>query len=103
MKHGMFCVLDVKAKAFIPPFVLPNNEMAVRAFADCVRDPAHMFAKHPEDYHLHRIGTFDDETGAVECGVATEMVCTALQIAKRQAEQVLPLFPEAIVPRKEVA
>lgn len=65
MKLGMYAVLDVKAKAHISPFCLPNDEMALRAFADCTNDADHMFCKHPQDYLLYRVGEFDVESGMV--------------------------------------
>ncbi len=63
MIHKMFCVHDVKAKAFLPPFFLHQDGMAVRVFTDCVNDPKHSWGAHPADYTLFRSGSFDDCTG----------------------------------------
>ncbi len=63
MKHRMFCVHDVKAKAYMQPWFLHQDGMATRAFADCVNDPEHNFGRHPADYTLFFIGVFDDATG----------------------------------------
>lgn len=68
MKMCLYSVLDVKAKAFISPFSLPNDSMALRAFGDCVQDASHMFSKHPQDYMLYRIGSFETDTGVLEAG-----------------------------------
>lgn len=58
----IFTIFDVKAGAYLPPFYLPQTAMAVRTFADCIKDPEHSFGKHPEDYTLMAIGSFDDMT-----------------------------------------
>lgn len=63
MKHNVYAIYDSAAKAFLPPFHLPRDEMAQRAFADCVNSPSHNFAAHSEDYTLYKIAHFDDDTG----------------------------------------
>lgn len=62
MIHNLFTIHDVKAMAFLPPFILPRSEMAVRTFSDCINSKDHQFGAHPEDYTLFRLGRFDDET-----------------------------------------
>ncbi len=58
----IFTIHDSKAGAFLPPFYLPQQGMAIRTFGDCVNDGKHEFSKHPEDYTLFLLGTFDDNT-----------------------------------------
>lgn len=65
MKIKLFCVHDVKASAYLPPFVLPTTEMAVRTFTDTVNDPKHSFFAHPEDYTLFEVAVFDDDKGEI--------------------------------------
>lgn len=66
MKHEIFTVYDQKAKAYLPPFILPEIGMAVRVFKDCVNSDKHQFSKHPEDYTLFNLGQFDDSNGLIE-------------------------------------
>lgn len=66
MKHKMYTIHDRKAGAFLPPFIMPVEAMALRAFGDCVNDSNHAFNRHPEDYTLFRIADFDDQTGMFE-------------------------------------
>jgi hypothetical protein len=63
MNYHMFSVYDEKAKAYLPPFILPEIGMATRTFGDCVNDEGHQFGKHPADYTLFKIADYDDETG----------------------------------------
>lgn len=66
MRLGIYSVYDSKAKAYLPPFFLPNDALAVRAVVGCTRDPDHSFAKFPLDYSLHKMGSFDDQSGRLE-------------------------------------
>lgn len=61
--YDVFSVHDVKADAFLPPFILPKQSMAIRVFSDCINSPDHQFGRHPADYTLFRLGSFDDENG----------------------------------------
>jgi len=63
MNLRIFVVFDSKARAYLPPFFMPEAGQAVRVFADCCNDDGHQFGKHPEDYTLFEIGTFDDHEG----------------------------------------
>lgn len=63
----VFSVFDAAAKAYIPPFILPNRAMGQRVFWECSNAPDHMFFKHPQDYSLYHVADFDDVTGVI-CG-----------------------------------
>ena len=65
MMHKIFTVYDEKAHAHMPPFFLPELGMAVRVFTDCCNDAEHKFGKHPHDYTLKLIGTYDDATASI--------------------------------------
>lgn len=60
MKHEIFTVYDIKTEAYLPPFYMPTKGAAIRAIMDTLDDPNHQFSKHPEDFTLFHIGTFDD-------------------------------------------
>lgn len=62
MIHHIFTIYDQKAKAYLPPFYLPERGMAERTFSDCVNSNDHQFGAHPQDYTLFTIGLFDDST-----------------------------------------
>ena len=58
MKYHMFSVYDEKARAYLPPFILPEIGMATRTFGDCINSEQHQFGKHPSDYTLFKIADF---------------------------------------------
>jgi len=59
----IFTVYDEKAMCFMPPFFVPAIGLATRTFSDCINSAEHHFSKHPADYTLFKLGTFDDNTG----------------------------------------
>lgn len=59
---NVFAVKDLKAKAFLQPFFSNSRGSAMRAFGDAVQDKNCPFNKHPEDYILYEIGTYDDSS-----------------------------------------
>lgn len=61
----MFTIYDEKAHAYLPPFFLPQSDVAMRTFADCVNSDSHQFGAHPHDYTLFELGTWDDESAVV--------------------------------------
>lgn len=65
MIHKIFTIYDEKAKAYYPPFYLHQTGMAVRIFSDMVNDPQNKINKHPSDYTLFDIGTFNDNTALI--------------------------------------
>lgn len=65
MIHQIFTFHDSKAQAYLPPFFLHQDGMALRTFSDLVAEKEHPFARHPEDYTLFKIGEFDDSTGKI--------------------------------------
>lgn len=66
MKLKAYAIFDIKADVFNVPFFFTTNGQAVRAFQDLAQDPQSTVSKHPEDYKLVRLGSYDDETGVLE-------------------------------------
>lgn len=62
----MFTVYDSKVEAFLPPFFMASRGAALRSFGDTCNDKNHHFNKHPEDYTLFLIGTFDDSNSEIK-------------------------------------
>lgn len=79
MRFKLFSIYDSKAEAHLPPFSFAATGMAVRAFADMANDPQHQVGRHPEDYTLFELGTFDDEHALVEMYPAKQSLGNALE------------------------
>ena len=63
MKLYVVPLRDQKLDAFSQPWFSPATGAAIRAFGDHVNEPGSPAFKHPEDYELFLLGTFDDQTG----------------------------------------
>lgn len=79
MKQVIVSVKDTAAQAFGRPVFVPAVPVAVRSFRDEVnrKDSSEDLAKHPEDFELYELGTFDDATGVVEVLPVPRMIARA--------------------------
>ena len=80
MISKIFSIRDNKAGAFMQPFYMPNQAMAIRAISDCVSDQNHMFNKHAMDYDLYYLGEFDDASGKTTALETPEHVVSCVQL-----------------------
>lgn len=51
---------DVKALSYSPPFFTINDMVAKRMLSDLVIDNNTQVGRHPADFKLYKIGTFDE-------------------------------------------
>lgn len=60
-------VKDTAAQAFGRPLFVPATAVAVRSFRDEInrKDSNEDMARHPEDFELYELGSFDDSTGVI--------------------------------------
>lgn len=63
MTLNVYAIHDEKAALYMNPFFFPTQGQALRAFNDLVNDSNSTVYKHPEDYRLYHLGTYDDHTG----------------------------------------
>lgn len=66
MIRKVFAVWDAKVETFGAPMLLTTNGEAIRTFIDVIKDPQTMISKHPEDYSLFELGSYDTITGKFE-------------------------------------
>jgi len=79
MLHLTFTVYDSKAELYLPPFYNQTKGQAVRAFQDTTNTPEHSFHKHPEDFTLFYLGTYDDCTAKFDLEATPHSLGTALE------------------------
>lgn len=62
-------VKDRAADAFGRPLFVPSVGIAIRSFSDEVNrsDSENQMFNHSDDFDLYEIGTFDDNTGIIDC------------------------------------
>lgn len=88
MKLLAYSVFDMKVGAYLAPFFLRGDGEALRVFGDLANDPEHNFGRHPEDYTLYRVASFDDALGVLE-PMRHQVLAKAVELVRVQP---LPLF-----------
>lgn len=63
MIYYVISVKDLGANAFTTPNFTNSLGIAVREFKDIINQSDHAFHKHPDDYELYVMATFDDNIG----------------------------------------
>ena len=87
MKHKCFSIFDSAAEAYLPPFVLPTEGMAIRVFTDCCNSEKHQFGVNPGDYTLFELGVFDDATALFEALPAGMKLVNGLEVVRRKDDE----------------
>lgn len=63
---NVYAIFDDKSKVFSRPFFCLNHGVAVRSFSQLANDKATEVGRHPADFSLHHIATFDDALGVFD-------------------------------------
>lgn len=79
MVNPVFAVYDNAVKAFMTPFIQQSQGQAIRGFMDACDDEKTNLSRHPEDYTLFQIATYDDANGRYENLDTPEALGTALK------------------------
>ena len=74
MKTEMYVIYDQKAKIYNKPFHQINESVAIRTVADLVNDANSDSSRHPEDYILFRVATYDDSNAEIQT-FTPELIC----------------------------
>jgi len=74
-------VRDVAAEAYLNPLFVRSKGEAIRSFSDEVNNKDSMLGKHPSDYVLFYLGTYDQDSAKFDLtsspeslGVGTDFV-----------------------------
>lgn len=94
MKHKIFTIHDTAAGAYLAPFVLHAEGIAIRTFTDCVNDPDHAFGRHPKDYTLMVIAEFDDNNGTITTYQTQKPLGNGLSFVQNHQTSTEDLFPQ---------
>ena len=66
MIKEIFAVYDNKTETYGQPYFAITKGEAIRAFQDIINDITHPLGKHPEDFALYALGTYNDKNGDLE-------------------------------------
>jgi hypothetical protein len=65
MQLKAFALLDSKTGMFNVPFFMAHTGQALRAVMELGQDLTTIVGRHPTDFVLYEIGTYDDQTGTL--------------------------------------
>jgi hypothetical protein len=81
MLMSVFAIYDSAISTWMPPLFVRSKGEIMRWWVDTVNDPQSKLAKHPSDYTLFEIGSWDDDkckfsllSTPVSIGIAIEYV-----------------------------
>lgn len=83
----VYSIRDNKAAAYGSPFVVANPQVAKRMVADMLAEKRSLQARHPEDFDLYAVASFDDVLGKVIPLDAPEHICTLLSLSPVNEEK----------------
>lgn len=78
-------VFDRAVQAFARPIFVPHQQVAVRSFTDEVNRKAedNGIHQHPEDFELHALAVFEEETGLFDALPGGSRVLVRAQDVKK--------------------
>jgi len=83
MKVIVVAVFDRALGGFNRPFYVQARGLALRSFQDELNRPDSELAKHPADYELWQLGTWDEESGEFEGYKAKQRIALGSDLVKR--------------------
>lgn len=85
MIQKVFAVRDGKAEAFLQPFYSINAGSATRAFDDTINaTDGNQLAKHPADYVLYELASFDDNSGEFTNCVPAKLLGSGVDFVRKE-------------------
>jgi hypothetical protein len=103
MQSKAFSLLDIKAGFYSPLFFMQHAAQAVRAAAELGADPQTTVGKHPADYQLVELGTFDDATGQYVNHPSPIPLGLVASLMRSEAQAKLNIFAQTGAPNSEDA
>ena len=89
MKLKMYSIYDSAAAAYMRPFFVQTDSVAIRAFSDLALNAEHDVGHHPEHFSLFRVGEFDDNQVSKSYFEDPECVATAMEMVG-QSQKIVP-------------
>lgn len=86
MITNAYSIFDNKALIYNVPWFQPTHGSATRILADLVNDQSTNIGRHPGDYVLYHIGTYDDAKGVMTPVVPHVHVMDAIALVRLQPD-----------------
>ena len=77
MQQQMYSIYDSVQEIYHQPHFMINEAAALRQFADMANDEQSNVNKHPTDYSLWHVGSYEDTTATIELLDTPKRLCYA--------------------------
>lgn len=85
-----YSIFDYKSLVYNSPWFQPADGAATRILSDLANDPSTNIGRHPGDYVLYKIGSYDDATGRLEALSPVEHVMDAIALVRLRPDMFHP-------------
>jgi hypothetical protein len=106
----MYVVYDSKAQVYNKPFYFINHQVAIRACRELLSDPNNEISRHPEDFAMFHVGTYDDLHAHIKLAKTQECIVRFHELAaimpsrlNETAPSTTPINPENAHTNMEIA
>lgn len=96
MTHLFYAVYDSKVEKFMAPFMLRTKGEAIRGWKEAANDPKTMFCRHPGDFTLFELATYNEDTGTFENHKTPISLGTALEFKDSVPDNIIQGIKEKI-------
>lgn len=83
MLQRVCALYDSAVGAYLQPFFVPSRGAAERGMMDLVANPESNVSKHPGDFTLFELGTWDEHTGVIAIHEAKISYGSALDYVRK--------------------
>lgn len=80
----VFAIYDSKVETYQKPFFMLSKGQALRAWIDLINDQQSEVSKHPEDFTLFLLGSYDENTGKFENEATPQSLGVAIEYRKEK-------------------
>lgn len=87
MKVNAYTIYDVKSLHYSNPFYAPTHGAAIRIVSDAAQDPQNSLSRHPADYVLYCVGSYDDSNGIFQAMDPKEHVIDVVALVHSRPTQ----------------
>lgn len=100
MMLNAYSIFDNKALTFNPPFFQHNDAVARRMLSELAVDLNTQIGRHPGDFVLYCIGTYNDQTGELSPISPRRHIVDAIALLPMPAATELPLDKPKATPQQ---
>lgn len=90
MRLNVYVIFDTASGSTRPPFFLQADGEANRLFLDLATNQDSDIGKHPEDYSIYRIGTYDNNAMTLHPEPAEVLMTGAQAVSRSRATDPTP-------------